>query len=446
MPSTVAIRKCAELVFVPPRFDVYREVSKQIHAIFKNYTPLVEPLSLDEAYLDVTDNLKGIPTAWETAKEIRARIYDETKLTASAGISCNKFLAKLASDYRKPNGQFAIMPDQAEAFIATLPVAKFHGVGPKTTAKMHALGIETGSDLRRQTLDFLQDRFGKSGSWYYDIARGRDERPVEPDQERKSLGSETTFPEDRIDPVQIEAGVIAMANDVWAWCEKTNSHGRTVTVKIKWADFQISTRSRSMEMTIETREKLHQVALDLIRSVFPPQKGVQLVGVSLSNLTPIRSYRKLEAIWRRFDREANFPGGFLLVGDSVASFNPIYGQGMSTAWLQAVALENLLSQRAVDGRGLDGLATDFFPEAARISKEAWNGSTLVDSAYPEVTGDMRPGTKQAVIYLRVLRTLLADDPELHADYIGVSQMTTPGAVLMRPDRMQRVMAAMTRLS
>jgi len=141
MPSTVAIRKCAELVFVPPRFDVYREVSKQIHAIFKNYTPLVEPLSLDEAYLDVTDNLKGIPTAWETAKEIRARIYEETKLTASAGISCNKFLAKLASDYRKPNGQFAIMPDQAEAFVATLPVAKFHGVGPKTTVKMVRLAL-----------------------------------------------------------------------------------------------------------------------------------------------------------------------------------------------------------------------------------------------------------------------------------------------------------------
>ena len=152
MPSTIAMRKCSELVFVPPRFDVYREVSNQIHAIFKDYTPLVEPLSLDEAYLDVTDNLKGIPTAWETAKEIRARIYDEIGLTASAGISYNKFLAKLASDYRKPNGQFAIMPDDAEAFVATLPVAKFHGVGPMTAVKMRALGIETGADLRRQTL------------------------------------------------------------------------------------------------------------------------------------------------------------------------------------------------------------------------------------------------------------------------------------------------------
>jgi DNA polymerase-4 len=283
MPSTVAMRKCDELVFVPPRFDVYREVSKQIHAIFKDYTPLVEPLSLDEAYLDVTDNLKGIPTAWGTAKEIRARVLEETKLTASAGISCNKVLAKLASDYRKPNGQFAIMPDEAEAFVATLPVEKFHGVGPKTAVKMRALGIETGADLRRQTLDFLQNHFGKAASWYYDIARGHDDRPVQPDRERKSSGSETTFAEDLTDPVQIEAGVIAMADDVWAWCEKANARGRTVTVKIKWADFQISTRSRSMESAIQSRQGLHEVALDLIRSVFPAPKGVRLVGVTLSN-------------------------------------------------------------------------------------------------------------------------------------------------------------------
>jgi DNA polymerase IV len=283
MPSIVAARKCAELVFVPPRFEVYREVSKQVQAIFREYTPLVEPLSLDEAYLDVTDNIRGIPTAWETAKEIRARIYEETKLTASAGISCNKLLAKIASDARKPNGQFAIMPDQAEAFVATLSVAKFHGVGPKTAARMHALGIETGADLRRQTLEFLERNFGKAGTWYYAIARGRDDRPVQADRERKSSGSETTFSEDLTDPAQIEARVIAMADDVWTWCEKTNARGRTVTVKIKWADFQISTRSRSMEMTIQTREKLHQLALDLIRSVFPPPKSIRLVGVTLSS-------------------------------------------------------------------------------------------------------------------------------------------------------------------
>ena len=163
MPSTIAMRKCAELVFLTPRFDVYRDVSNQIHAIFKDYTPLVEPLSLDEAYLDVTDNLKGITTTWKTAREIRARIYKEIRLTASAGISCNKFLAKLGSDYRKPNGQFAIMPDEAEAFVTTLAVSKFHGVGPKTAVKMRALGIETGADLRRQTLSFLQDPSARQG-------------------------------------------------------------------------------------------------------------------------------------------------------------------------------------------------------------------------------------------------------------------------------------------
>ena len=156
------------------------------------------------------------------------------------------------------------MPDDAEAFVTILPVAKFHGVGPKTAVKMRALGIETGADLARQTLSFLRDHFGKAGSWYYDIARGRDGRSVQPDRERKSSGSETTFPEDLTDPVQIEAGVIAMADDLWAWCKKTNSRGRTVTVKIKWADFQLSTRSRSMESAIQTRHGLHEVALDLI--------------------------------------------------------------------------------------------------------------------------------------------------------------------------------------
>jgi len=283
MPATRAERLCPDAVFLPPDFPRYRAVSHLVREIFKRHTDLIEPLSLDEAYLDITDNLRGIPTAWETAKEIRARIYEETRLTASAGISCNKFLAKIASDYRKPNGQFAIMPEQAEAFVATLPVAKFHGVGPKTAVKMSALGIETGGDLRRQTLSFLQQHFGKSGAWYFEIARGRDDRAVQPDRQRKSSGSETTFPEDLTEPGRIEAGVLAMAGDVWAWCEKSGFRGRTVTVKIKWADFQISTRSRSMAMTIRTREKLHELALGLIRSVFPPPKGIRLVGVTLSN-------------------------------------------------------------------------------------------------------------------------------------------------------------------
>ena len=254
MPSTTAMRKCPELVFIPPRFDVYRAVSRQIQTIFKKFTPLVEPLSLDEAYLDVTDNIRGIPTAWETAKIIRARVRDEIGLTASAGVSCNKFLAKLASDHRKPNGQFAITPEEAETFVAALPVAKFHGVGPVTAARMRTLGIETGVDLRKQSLDFLRNRFGKAGDSYFKIARGQDDRPVEPDRERKSAGSETTFPKDLADPARIEAGVLMMADDVWAWCEKTGVRGRTVTVKIKWADFQVSTRSRSMEVPDRNQE------------------------------------------------------------------------------------------------------------------------------------------------------------------------------------------------
>jgi DNA polymerase-4 len=250
MPSTTAQRKCPDLVFVPPRFEVYRAVSTQIHAIFSDYTHLIEPLSLDEAYLDVTSDRRGLGTASATAEAIRGRILEETGLTASAGISYNKFLAKLASDQRKPNGQFVVAPGRGEAFVEALPVQRFHGVGPVTAAKMERLGIRTGSDLRRQSLAFLQHHFGKSGPWYYAIARGRDDRPVNPDRTRKSSGSETTFASDLTDPDAIEAGVAAMADDVWAWCEKTGSRGRTVTVKVKWADFQQSTRSRSLSEPI----------------------------------------------------------------------------------------------------------------------------------------------------------------------------------------------------
>ncbi len=282
LPSTTALRKCPELVFRPPRFDVYKAVSRQIHGIFADYTALIEPLSLDEAYLDVTENLRPIPTASATAKEIRARILDETGLTASAGISYNKFIAKLASDFRKPNGQYVVPPAMGEAFVEALPVTRFHGVGPVTAEKMKRLGIETGADLRRRSLEFLQRHFGKSGAWYFSIARGQDDRPVRPDRERKSSGSETTFSEDLTDPAAIEAGVLAMADDVWTWCEKTGARGRTVTVKIKWADFQQSTRGRSVG-SVETRVQLRAAALDLVRSVFPPPKGVRLVGVTLSN-------------------------------------------------------------------------------------------------------------------------------------------------------------------
>ncbi len=173
LPSVTAMRRCPDLVFVPPRFDVYRMVSQQIHAIFAEFTDLIQPLSLDEAYLDVTANRKGLPTAWLTAKAIRARILDETGLTASAGISYNKFLAKLASDHRKPDGQFAVTPDMGAAWIETLPVSRFHGVGPVTAAKMERLGITTGADLRAKSMDFLIDHFGSSAGWYHAIARAR---------------------------------------------------------------------------------------------------------------------------------------------------------------------------------------------------------------------------------------------------------------------------------
>jgi len=287
LPSVTALRKCPELVFVPPRFEVYRAVSQQIREIFAAYTDLIEPLALDEAYLDVTADRQGVGTAWLTAKAIRAGILRETGLTASAGVSYNKFLAKLASSQRKPDGQFSIQPSEGEAFVEALPVAKFHGVGPATAARMHALGIQTGADLKTWTLEDLQARFGKSGAWYYGIARGQDHRPVNPSRERKSSGSETTFHEDLREPAQIEAGVLAMADDVWDWCEKTGGRGRTVTVKIKWADFQQATRSQSSRLPIDSRAKLHDMSLGLIRSVFPPAKGVRLVGVTVSNFEAV---------------------------------------------------------------------------------------------------------------------------------------------------------------
>ncbi|MFS0850083.1 DNA polymerase IV [Novosphingobium panipatense] len=283
LPSVTARRRCPELIFVPPRFEVYKEVSRQIHEVFARYTDLIQPLSLDEAYLDVTANKAGIETAWKTAKAIRAAILEETGLTASAGISYNKFLAKLASDHRKPNGQFAVTPDMGEAWVETLPVSRFHGVGPVTADKMKGLGIETGADLRAKSLEFLQQHFRGSAEWYYAIARGIDHRPVNPNRVRKSSGSETTFDRDLSDAAEIEAGILKMADDVWAWCDSRQAFGRTVTVKIKYGDFQQITRSRSQPSVIVTQESLRRSAVDLVRTVLPPAKGIRLVGVTVSN-------------------------------------------------------------------------------------------------------------------------------------------------------------------
>lgn len=283
MPLVIAMKLYPNLVFVPPRFEVYRNISNQIHTIFADYTDLIEPLALDEAYLDVTQNKKDISTAWETAKIIRSRILKETGLTASAGVSYNKFLAKLASNKRKPNGQFAITPNMGESFIEALAIDKFYGVGPATSKKMHELGIFTGADLKARSADELQEHFGKLGLWYYDIARGRDNRIVDPNRERKSLSSETTFEKDLVDQTLIENGILSMANDVWMWCEKSGERGRTVTVKIKWTDFQQSTRSKSFKNAINDQHELQEISLHLIRSIFPLQKSIRLVGVIISN-------------------------------------------------------------------------------------------------------------------------------------------------------------------
>jgi DNA polymerase-4 len=294
MPSTTALRQCPDLVFVPPRFEVYRAVSQQIRRILADYTPLIEPLSLDEAYLDVTVNLRGIPTASATAEDIRSRILADTGLTASAGISYNKFLAKLGSDLRKPNGQFVITPEMGPDFVEELPVGKFHGIGPVTADKMKSLGIHTGADLRNQSLAFLQQHFGKAGAWYFAIARGEDDRPVTPDRPRKSSGSETTYAEDLTRPSEIEAGVRAMADDVWVWCEKHQAFGQTVTVKIKYADFRHVTRSRTMPAPVDTRDQLQQVSISLVQSVYPVSKGIRLLGVTISRFHGASISKQLE--------------------------------------------------------------------------------------------------------------------------------------------------------
>jgi DNA polymerase-4 len=284
MASVTARRKCPELIFVKPRFDAYKEISHEIREIFAEYTPLIEPLSLDEAYLDVTENLKGIGSATRIAEDIRARIRERTNLTASAGVSYNKFLAKLASDYRKPDGIFVITPKMGPAFVEGLGVGKFHGVGPATTAKMNRLGIFTGFDLRAQPLEFLREHFGKAGPYYHSIARGIDHRPVRADRIRKSVGAENTFAQDLHSPGEMQNQLQPILDKVWRYCEGSGIRGRTVTLKVKYADFQQITRSRSVADAVSSRNVLERVSFELLLQLFPMTKGVRLLGVSLSAL------------------------------------------------------------------------------------------------------------------------------------------------------------------
>ncbi|OWV65510.1 DNA polymerase IV [Rhizobium sp. R339] len=284
MPSVTAKRKCPDLIFVPPRFEVYKAVSQQIREIFAEYTPIIEPLSLDEAYLDVTENLKGIAIATEIASEIRARIKQVTGLNASAGISYNKFLAKMASDLNKPNGQAVITPRNGPAFIETLPIKKFHGVGPATAEKMHRLGIDNGADLKGKTLEFLVEHFGKSGPYFYGIARGTDERQVKPNRVRKSVGAEDTFSQDLHAFEPAREGLQPLIEKVWGYCETNGIGVKTVTLKVKYADFNQITRSKTVPSPLAAITDLEEIVGLLLAPIFPPRKGIRLLGVSLSSL------------------------------------------------------------------------------------------------------------------------------------------------------------------
>lgn len=283
MPSSIAARKCPGLHFVRPRFYVYKEVSMQIREIFYAYTDLVEPLSLDEAFLDVSENKRNMNRATEIAREIRQRIYDETELTASAGISINKFLAKVATDINKPNGQTLIHPTQIDAFTADLQIERFFGIGKVTAEKMHGMGIKTGADLRRYSRRELVQLFGKSGSYYYHICRGMDDRPVRPDRIRKSVGAERTYSEDIAELDAQLSALKAIAEDVSNRMKRGNHLGKTITVKMRYSNFTTHTRSRSITHFTDRENEIYIIAAELLEA-HPREQAFRLLGIAVSNL------------------------------------------------------------------------------------------------------------------------------------------------------------------
>mgnify|MGYP002621473666 CR=1 FL=1 len=282
MSGRMAARKCPHLIFVRPRFDVYKEVSAQIRKIFYSYTDLVEPLSLDEAYLDVTENKQGIASATEVAERIRAEIFEQTGLTASAGVSMNKFLAKVASDVNKPNGLTVIRPEQAAGFIDRLPIEKFYGIGRVTAQKMRALGIFFGKDLKQWSFEDLVARFGKAGAHYYNIAWNRSSRRVNPNRIRKSMGAERTFPYDLKDLDAMVEKLGEIAEEVARRMEKKSASGRTLTLKVKFSNFQRITRSKTIEGKFSTTEQLITAGEKLLRGVDFGGRGVRLLGLTVS--------------------------------------------------------------------------------------------------------------------------------------------------------------------
>ena len=284
MPSAQAVRLCPQLVFRPPRFEVYKGVSRQIRAIFAEFTPLIEPLSLDEAYLDVTQDLLGLGSATHIAQLIRARIKAQTGLTASAGVSYNKFIAKLASDENKPDGLCVVRPEDGAAFVARLPVRRFHGVGPRGAEKMAALGIATGADLRARDLPFLRANFGAQADYLYRAARGIDLRRVRPNRQRKSIGGERTFERDISSGAGLRAALARIIDMVWDDIEKVGAKGRTVTLKLRLSDFTLRTHARSLARAVAEREEFARLAEGLLDQVLPLPQSVRLMGLTLSAL------------------------------------------------------------------------------------------------------------------------------------------------------------------
>jgi len=284
MPSVTAKKLCPELVFVRHRFERYNEVSGQVFEIFRDYTDLVEPLSIDEAFLDVTTDRKNIGSATLIAREIKEEIKKRTGLTASAGISFNKFLAKIASDIKKPDGIFLITPDEAEKFIEKLPVEKFYGIGKVTAAKMHRLGIHNGFDLKQLDIFSLIRNFGKAGKFYFDIVRGIDERPVVIDSERKSIGTEITYETDLTTQFEIIAELYKLEQELMERLKHSVTTGRTVTIKVKFADFRQITRSRTLQQYIRDFDTLHKEVTEIRKSLDLKGVRIRLLGVSISNL------------------------------------------------------------------------------------------------------------------------------------------------------------------
>ena len=283
LSGLLARKYCPDLIFVRPRFDRYKEISQKIRSIFHEYTDLVEPLSLDEAYLDVTENKKGNPSATLVAQEIRRRIFEETGLTASAGISVNKFVAKVASDFNKPNGQKTVGPEEVITFLEDLPIKKFYGVGKVTAEKMYQLGIFTGRDLKDKPLEFLEKHFGKSGNYYYQIVRGIHNSEVKPHRTTKSVATEHTFNENLTSEIFMLEKLDVIADELERRLKRYGISGKTVTLKIKYSDFTLQTRSKTLPYFISEKSLMLDVAKELLYQE-RMKNSVRLLGISLHNL------------------------------------------------------------------------------------------------------------------------------------------------------------------